>query len=253
MTDKAVSEIIGFIIVFGIVVTSIGIVYSNAVPQLQESREIENVQNSQRAFSVLQNNINDVAVRDVPARGTQIRLQGSTIELRPAGEGYINVTVEKSGDKFFMNTTYRPLVYTNTNDLRIVYENGAVFRSIRDGGSGMSYKPNWRINEDEVVLPIIKTKGSRTSAGGTSTILIRAENAGTETNVTESVDNINVTVKSPRADGWELYMQEFASDGLAEDPVRSGDVVYMEIPETGASVDPDLIHVQNDVDMGIER
>lgn len=253
MTDKAVSEIIGFIIVFGIVVTSIGIVYSNAVPQLQDSREIENIQNSQRAFSVLQNNINDVAVRQAPSRSTQIRLQGSTIELRPAGEGYINVTVEPvSGSDFSINTTYRPIVYTNTNDLRIVYENGAVFRSVRDGGSGMSYKPNWRINEDEVVLPIINTKGNRVSAGGTSTILLRAENAGTETNVTESVDSINVTVKSPRADGWELYMQGFASDGLAEDPVRSGNKVSMEIPETGDDLER-VVHTQNDVDMSIER
>lgn len=247
MNEEAVSEIIGFIIIFGIVVTSIGIVYANAVPQLQESREVENVQNAERAFSVLQNNIDDVAVRQAPSRSTQIRLQGSSIDIRRL-DSYINITVHpKSGTPFFMDANYSSIVYTNTNDLRIVYENGAVFRSIRDGGSGMTYKPNWRINSREVVLPIIDTRGEG-QVSGTSTVLLRAEDAGlAEKNVTQ-VDEVNITIKSPRADGWEIYMRGFESDGLAADVGRSGDTVYMRVDTAEKSV-----LTQRKINMGIER
>lgn len=253
MNERAVSEIIGFIIIFGMVVTSIGIVYANAVPQLQESREVENVQNAERAFSILQNNINDVSVRQAPSRSTQIRLQGSTIEILDGSETSINVTV----NGFSRQYAYSPIVYTNTDDLRIVYENGAVFRSIRDGGSGMTYKPNWRINEDVAILPIIRTIGGTASVSGTSTVLIRAcasncdsrqRNVGT--NVTEDPGNVdlNVTVESPRADGWEIYMSGFESDGLADDVGRSGDTVYMEVENLDK-----VVRTEEAIDLAIER
>lgn len=229
--SRAVSEVIGFIIIFGLVVTSISLVMYTGIPALEEAQEREHAQNAERAFSVLQDNINDVALRDAPARGTQIRVAQSELETNSVG-GYINITGDPSENETarggFGSAVYR----TGTGD-EVVYENGAVFRFDGVDSSGMVFEPNWRIREDEVVIPMIRTVsaggGSRSVSGDTTMNMRASPGATPDTHFWQDVD-LDINITSPRADGWVVYLERF--DEVSSDDIeRDGDSVEVTVED----------------------
>lgn len=240
---RAVSEVIGFIIIFGIVVTSIGIVYYNAVPGLENAREVEQVENTQRAFSILQDNIDDVAVRDAPSRTTEVNMNQGSVELGEVGLAEINATAD--GDTLNVTPTgFRPLLYDSPTNVNVVYESGAVLASDAGGGSGMVYAPNWRVTEDEVVISTVRVTGGVQSASGTASVRIRAEEGGSNMQVLEDVTELNVTVKSPRSEGWLMYMERFDH---TEDTGRiDNETVYVEVRDLQR-----VMYIENEVSLEI--
>lgn len=248
MKDEAVSEVIGFIIIFGLVVTSITLVMYTGIPTLEEAQEREHVDNAQRAFSVLQDNVNDVALRDAPSRGTQVRVKGSELELE-SGSGEINVTAElASGENVSIGGAgFGAVLYRTGSGDSVVYENGAVFRFDGLNSSGIVYEPNWRVREDEVFIPIIKTVtsgGGSQSISGDSIMNVRASpDASTKRYLWEEVDTLHVNITSPRSDGWNVYLESFdAVDST--DITRSQDSVKLELSVERVIVVEDQIQME---------
>lgn len=207
-TDRrGASETLGFILVFSLVVTTVGVVYVVGFSGLQDVRDAERANNAERAFDVLANNIEDMVRRGAPSRGTEIRLAEASI-----GGGtptYINVSgTDPSGRNFTSgNYTIEPIVY-EADDTEIRYAAGAVTR-IQTDGSTMLNEPPFVLSEDRVVVPLVQTRTGTADVGGQKTILVRAERRIRQVVVSEeqSYATVTLNVSTPAPDAWERYLE----------------------------------------------
>ena len=228
---RAVSEAIGYIVIFGLVVSSISLVYVNGVPTLMSSRETTHLSNTEKAYSVFQDNIEDISQGEAPSRGTEIKLRNSAISIDDNSQTRINVTVTPtSGGSYSFDFNLTPVVH-EVGDNKVIYSSGGV---ISQGGAdanstAMKYPPDWKVEKDAVILPMIATSGSGAFAGDAS-VLVDAEETNTFANSSEA-DKIEVNITTPRTNAWEKFFEkqpDFTSVS------RNGDSTTLTIDPSGS-------------------
>lgn len=208
------SEAVGFALVFGMIVATIALVSVAGYGGLQDARDAREVDNAERAFAVLGDNVDDVARHGAPSRATELKLAGAEVYL--GDPVTFNVTGHATGSAatFGYERSVRPVVYDADAGSRLVYTAGAVIREDR-GGTIVTQRPNLVLNRRRTTFQLVQTRPSldtTRSVGGTSTVLVRTGRADAEVlraNATEY--DLTLTVTSPRADAWERYL-----DGMAD-------------------------------------
>jgi hypothetical protein len=210
-TERGVSDMIAFVIIFSLIITSVGITYTFGFSTLSDYQEEEQKRNGERAFIALSHNLGDIEGDQVPGRSGELRLSGGTISVEE--DTTINVS---TGDwsRSFRTTgalTYR---YEGTS---IEYENGAVFRGDGDGSRVMLSEPDMQCSDSHAAVSVVTLRhdGGAFSSDGTvqvigelqSRYLWYPENRTGGNDVT-SVDHVNVTIESNGTDGWESYFRD---------------------------------------------
>jgi hypothetical protein len=214
--NRAQSETIGFILVFALITVSTGIVYVAGFSTLDDARTAENVNNMERGFDVLADNVGTVARGDAPSRATELRLGGGDLAL---GET-VNVTVTTNVSAVPISIRTRPIVY-RLDGTDIVYSAGAVFRTDR-GGTVVRSGPGVVASDRQVVLPLtdVDAGAGSTAVGGDGTVLIRTKRKGPPTArsfATNETDvSMTVTVDSPRAEAWQRLFRSRGFDSCIE-------------------------------------
>lgn len=241
----AVSEVVGYIIILGIVIMSIGMVLNSGFPVIQDAQQGEHMENVQKTFEILQNNFDEIVERDVPARATELKMVDSDLQTRESTFVHIGFD-DPDLDNFSRS---RPIVYTR-GDSDIMYESGAVFSGQfqRGNNSAMLYEPNWRFDEDFVVVREITTRGEN-SISGDGTPLIRgdATSRGYEAS-TDQDDTLYIAIESPNAGAWHSYLErELDGSGL------DTDIEYEENPSPMTEYDRVSVEVELDTDGKIIR
>lgn len=238
MNLRAQSETLGFIFVFALITLTVGTVYALGVPALQSAQDAERDNNMERAFEVLDDNIDDVARRDAPSRATEIKLAGGSISI--IGDTTVRITATNTDDPSQNETfsmTARRISYNSGDGTTVSYANGAIIRS-DDGNSVMRSGPDWIVADDRTVIPFIVTYSAedRDSLGGRSTILILTERrsqglAGQFDTGASSEAEVNVTVESPNAAAWGRYLEREGMSPVDPDPA-DGNVTYQFTTDT---------------------
>lgn len=222
MTERGVSEILGFILVFSLMAASVASVYVVGFSGLEDSRSAEQINNAERAFDVLDDNIDDVHHDNAPHRATEFKLYNANMYLGEPTR--ITVTITNMGSTPTFGVTTYPLVYDPQDSAtNLVYSTGASVREDR-GGAIFLDEPELIFREAGGVrtasLPIVQTRSSDDEyASGTSTILVRGTRVVSETLVartTPTVDtgtsrytaDIVVETTATRAPLWEAYLEE---------------------------------------------
>lgn len=239
---RAVSEILGYSLVFTLVVTSVAIVSVGGLSSFQDAESFERENNAQKAFDILHNNLEDIYFQSAPSRGTEIDLGETSLAM--GDPVTINVTVEEnSGGREVFQITTRPLVQNLDGESRLVYEAGAVFQTTRDGGIGRQAPPmTLRGDTAYIIVPNVTQPNSRSVGSGT--VLVRARSSGQtleyqNTTQDAAVDNLILNITSPRAELWEAYLSERgAFDGNCRLPAGTDDRV---ICETGSIEEVSLV------------
>lgn len=241
-TDRAVSETLGFVFAFVLVVSTVALVTAVGFGGLHDARDAERVANAERAFDVLASNVDDVSAQGAPSRGTEIRLKDARLY---AGDPVtMNVTVDGSTQRIDRNVT--PVVYDAGTGAQLVYVNGAVIRQ-EGGASVMLRDPNLVLNETRATIPVVETyKGEATGVGGSTTVLVRMERTGTQLPVALREGNHDVTLRinnTARSDAWYDYLDSSSTAWDCEqypsvDAVRcSGTVDRVYVSRTSIKVD----------------
>lgn len=223
--DRAVSDTIGFVLAFALVTATIAVTFATGVPALESQQHAEQVNNVERAFDVLADNVRDIQRHDDPSRATEIRMPGGTLAV----EGSVVITVEIYDPGTGNATTVErvrthPLVYSSEGS-EIGYEAGMLFRGDR-GAYVMLNRPRFvGPVDDRMVLSFIETRrGDRERISGETTVLVVTEqraSTGTTTMPVEDGEQVNVTIESPRVDAWNRTM----ADTEFEFVERDGDTV----------------------------
>lgn len=232
MSERAVSDVVGFVFAFALVTATVGSVYTVGFAGLQDAQRGEQVNNAERAFDVLADNLADVHQREAPSRATEISLGGASLAI---GEP-ITVTVraenaKNSSENTSVRMNPRPLVFSGISDSTLVYVAGAVVRTDGDA-SLMSVDPDITVDDRTAVIPFVHTypRGETRSLSGDKTVLVEGRQQNTkvardfETTDGEDV-RVNITVESPRATSWGRYFEDQGFVGIDEDP-SDGNVTY---------------------------
>lgn len=208
-SDRGVSETISFVLVFALVVASVGTVYAVGVTELEATRDAERVENAQRAFDVLADNLNDL-LEGAPSRGTEIKLAEAT--LRSADNARINLTVDPNGTaSTSWEAPLSPLVYYVQAGGQVRLSNGAVLRDSERGTAAVVRGPPLVVDDDRVLLTIIKQEHVGSAAvGGDRTIRVRMAASRPRRfydNETVDFDMVRVNVTTPYTDAWGRHYE----------------------------------------------
>jgi len=207
--ERGVSEVVGFVLVFSLVIGTITAVYVGGLAGLDRTRDAERVNNAERAFDVMANNFQQMGRGDAPNRATEIKLADAQLGTT-AQRG---ITVNASGISGASASPVAIRYDTPGGDTSLVYEHGAVIR-VEETSAVMLREPDWLFSSDAVVVRFMKLRspGGQQSVGGSaSTVLVRAETKDTSVLVNRgSSSPINVSVKThpDRTEVWRDYLQE---------------------------------------------
>lgn len=213
--DRGVSEAIGFVLIFAVITATIGMVYATGFVGLYNAQQAEQHTNMERAFDVLESNIDSVQSKAVPSRATEIKLAGGTLEVDETVAvtvvtdstevGSCNVTRQRS-------FSTRPIVYED-GDTRVMYAAGGVIRG--DGSEGVMLSgPPMVVGEERSVLPIttVRTGEGERSLGGHVTVQVLTVHQSQSVSCHLTGDGtgpmeVNVTLEATPAiaSAWEAH------------------------------------------------
>ena len=238
--ERGVSEVIGYVLVFSLILGAITFVSVAGFSSLEETRDREHVRNAERAFDVLRNNVADIYQQGAPSRATELSL--SEAQLQTGEEVEMTVIVEDgSGVRTEVTRVITPLEFVGPDDTTFAYEGGAVFRERRDTGS-VVYDPPFRIGQDRAIVPVIRTHSNTTRSLGGGTILIRTRSTDRTVPVVASqVSTLRIEITdSERQKLWKRYLSE--DEGL--DCTESGSTLTCEVPASKTPIDRVVVVVQ---------
>jgi hypothetical protein len=179
-SENGVSEVIGFILILGIVITGMGLVTLYGYPILLKEQQNANIKNMERNMIVLQNEVKGLAYKSVPYRETTMQITGGPLTIvrpncpacsvnNPDLQGQSYFTISKSGTPIPFNiaepasTRFYPglLLYESTTAAAIIgLQNGAVVTNgfSETGGSTMLSDPRWFLDDVNAILPAHPTR-----------------------------------------------------------------------------------------------
>ncbi|MFD1571771.1 DUF7289 family protein [Halorubrum laminariae] len=203
--DRAVSNVVGYVLVFSLVTVTIGTVFTVGLAGVEDRQEAARVANVERAFEVFDDNVRDIQRYGDPSRSTEVRLNGGRLAVADAA----TISVEnESGGSITGPITTRPVEYTN-GDTTIAYEAGALFRT-DSGGTAMLSAPRF-VADGETVLPVVRlfSVSGATTAAGDDTVQIEARtpNDGNIGRFEDSDDPHKIRIESSRAPAWGRYFE----------------------------------------------
>ncbi|MFD1587292.1 hypothetical protein ACFR9U_09870 [Halorientalis brevis] len=238
--ERAVSDVIGFVLVFGLVATTVAIISVSGLGTLQDSRNAEQINNAERAFDVLADNMADVHQEGAPHRATEISLEKA--QLNTATVVRMNVTAKNttSGSwETIRNVQAQPIVWTATRgrETQIAYSFGAVVRSQRDGGVVLN-RPPLVLEDDRMFLTIVKTQTNSPKSLSGTTIRVRASEARSAGQIRDDelshYGQLRINVTTPRADIWQQYLERkevVTSCAIDEETGTSRVSCALDVPE----------------------
>lgn len=151
--ESGVSESIGFVLIFTMVIVGIGLVTLYGYPILAKQQVSTDVQIMEKNMIVLQNDIKSISYKSVPYKETSLKVGGGSLTVRNAS---FNTTPSFKiwDNNNIFNTSFKPgqLHYESVNAQTVIdIENGAVVtRTYFDTGSVMLASPRWFSDYDPV-------------------------------------------------------------------------------------------------------
>jgi hypothetical protein len=226
--ERAISEVLGYVVVFSLVITSILLV-TGAFGVIQDVRDSEQEKNAQRAFDVAAQNMAAIYERSAPSRATEIDLGDADLFYA----NNISITVTGDGTQL-ASYRVRPVKMRVTDDTSFVYAGGAVIREQRETGV-MVREPPMLLSEKRVHVPVVQTTAPATESVGSTTVLLRGEHTGTtviESDTRGRYSSLTVEIASPRFETWESYFEENPALSCSTDPTVETVSCSVQNPET---------------------
>ena len=210
--DRAVSDVVGYVLVFSLITLSIGAITVGGFSTLQDRQDAERINNAERAFDVLAGNMEDIYRDGAPSRATEMRLSGETLRY---GES-VNITIrDRANPNINHSITATPLIYTD-GDTEIVYIGGAIIRD-EPSGSVLLRRPPFVFEATQTMLPFVWTTRTTGRTSLTRDGTVRVETVRTNINTTThpklgDASQLELSVDSPREVAWKSYLESIANE-----------------------------------------
>lgn len=245
--DRGQSELVGFVLIFGIVVLTVALVSATGFVGLNNAQDYQRTTNAEGAFTALAGSLDEVVRGDAPSRTTAIGISDASLSL-DENSSSVAVAVDGAQVDLEAGNETGSIVYDSGSDTTITYRSGALLR--RDGERSVMFRePDFVITDEEVILPLTDLSSERTSeVAGTADVEVYARHDGTAVVAdTEPVaDNVTITLGTPHVDAWTRYFEQFEGDGPVTDvtPAPDGNSVEVKIQTDRLSVVVDRVSVR---------
>ena len=157
-TDRGVSDLIGFILMFSIIAGSVSIIYLVGFDTLEDFSDNEDLETADRAMRGVAESFEDIHRQGAPARSIDVGVGGANLDLLDSS---LQIEVNgSSGSKLERTVTTNALVIQQEGAPQAVaYESGALFRT-GDAGSIVRHRPVFNCGEDAAILSVVRLRGS---------------------------------------------------------------------------------------------
>lgn len=266
---RAVSEVMGGILVFSLLVTALGAYQAVIVPNTNEKIEFKHSNQVQQDFIDLRNSIHrsstdgedtSVAVDlgvDYPTRSLTINppeqggtLQGVTTDGSSTALAVENATaIDGEVDDYWNDTTrefstgrvvYTPAYNIYRNAPQTVVENGIIYNKFGAGEPDIPLSSQRVVSGRQISLVMIDSDLSKSQAD-TLAVDVNAVSAGsTEIAVTNASSGDNVTVRIPTNLSEKVWVGQLLADQI--DGAGSGDTTCSEVGTSGDDDPNRFIH-----------
>lgn len=181
--DGGVSESIGFLLIFTIIIAGIGLVTLYGYPLLMQQQVSADESIMEKNMIVLQNDIKSLAYKTVPYKETSLKIGGGSLGVyNPSHSPTLEIEYPSSTliESFQSGELRYESVSSQTN---IVIENGAVIKQPRIGqGSTMLAEPRWFYDEptQTMVINLIKISSTEDAMAreGIGTVRMKLTDTG---------------------------------------------------------------------------
>jgi hypothetical protein len=229
MADRGQSEVVGYILVFSVVVLTVALVTVAGQAGLAETRDTQQTANVEEGFAVLAENVDDVVRDGVSGRSTELSLSGGELSLGSPVAVSVRAEYSDGSVAFDRSDSYRPVVYRPDSGTELAYANGAVIARGEGGGVAMLRRPRLLLSAERAVIPMVNTtldrrqfRGRKESVDSESRVLVRAERRGKRPlTATDGQVDLTVEITSPRATAWREYFEA----EVGADCTQTGDTV----------------------------
>lgn len=220
MPDRATSEVLGYVLVFSLVVLTVALVTVSGQAGLADLRDNQQTANVETGFGVLAENVDDLVRDGAPSRATELDPAGGRLGLGPSVEVAVSATFQNGTVAFDRTRTVRPLVYRGGDGAQLAYATGAVLGRGAEGGVVMLREPRLLLSRTRTVVPVVNTtldrrqlRGAVGSVDTEGRVLVRTERRQRRVNATDEQVDLTLAVTSPRAAAWETYLDSAIDPG----------------------------------------
>ncbi len=221
LSEDAVSEVVGYTLLLGIIVVAIGIISMTALPVIQDAKEKAYLKNMEQGFTVLDSKASLVSIGKQPTQIVQMYTQAGGITVNDSSLSRIKVTFTNGTTTYVVYDESMGTIQYQLGDNKIAYEGGGVFRKYPgEGDPVIITPPEFHYNGETLTLPIIRVNSNQ-SLGGTGVVTLRLVSEQTSNVLFPNPDDnpeytnplllgkqINVVIKSDYYKAWAKYIEE---------------------------------------------
>lgn len=243
-SEEAVSEVLGYSLILGIVIISVSLMTISSFPILSHLKDSVYLETSLEALSMVDGRISLVANSPNTSQPSRFELSGGKMIVSNYSESRITIRVTNNsgGQDEIFNKSMGKLEYI-IGDQKIGYENGGFFRKYPEGNTAMITPPEFHFNEGTLTFPIIRINGSN-SISGKGVININALSKKNPVIIYPNISTnslnpifdkkVNITIKSEYYKAWAQYIKE-RTEAEPETNVLTQEVRVL-INATGGSI-----------------
>lgn len=208
--NAAVSETLGYIILFGIVTLSMGTIYAIGYPVLQSNIDANVFESAEQSFIVLQSNMKRVSFDQAPVKTLKMKLHGSELSVNDHSS---NISISYGGNP---PETY-PMgdIQFSKGKKSISYEMGSVIKRYSPTSMIMVSKPpiytSTIDNKSATTIGIVSINGNAWLSGRGITTVTMSHNSS-RMEMPSGPTNVTVQINSAHAPAWKNYLEDAGFD-----------------------------------------
>jgi len=187
-SDSAVSEVVGNLLIFSIVITSIGLVFVVGGPIVNSAEDSAKLDYITSTFVIIQSDIIRVAYNQAPFQNSGLKLGGGSFALG-TNSNITNITVQVNNTNFscsdYIEYTYK--------DSRIAYINGGVYHRYPSGTASMISAPRVYVLQNMTYISLYHLLGN-ISMGGMGNVGLSISYNSTQVDTFYPVAGQNLTI-----------------------------------------------------------
>ncbi|CAG1002649.1 hypothetical protein METP3_03455 [Methanosarcinales archaeon] len=208
-SEDAVSEVVDFVTILGILVLSIGLIGVAGYPILEKAQEANHIENTRQSFIVLANNINKVVMGQAPSQSVELKMYGGSLSV--TGSSSIIITANSTNISTgniermpLLNETRMRSIESSVGDVVIAYEGTGIWAKYPNGNTILISKPLIISHNNMLIIPVVTINGA-SSVGGSGMSRVTAKGVATVV-LYSNVSDIIVTINSKYSNGWKNYV-----------------------------------------------
>jgi hypothetical protein len=201
--DRGVSDVVSFVLVFALIISSVGLVTAFGLGTLQGIQQSERADAAERAFVVFTQGLDNVEDGTRPRFRGELDLSEATLAVTDGATVEVNVT----GADYSRDVQLGALQY-RTGDASFTYEGGGVFREDA-GAPSVVVPPSFDCRDDHATVSLVELRadGSRSVGGGLAGVRVERETATVQYPESRGATTATgLTVETTNA-RWQSYFE----------------------------------------------